>query len=108
MASGPLELEDCEIKSWTPKPAKFDAKGEQLQPPKLAITFHVDMEQIGPDLGQLAWWFHKGVPVTVTLDGVVQTKFSDAKGGIVDAAIDGLERALDRQQGEGEREREPT
>lgn len=67
-----IRIEGAEIKTWTPRPAKFNNEGEEIEPPKLAITFLVEMDRVGRFITRIAWMFRHNKAVTLELSGVEQ------------------------------------
>jgi hypothetical protein len=75
----PIEFEGTEIKSWTPKPAKFNADGDEIEPPKMAFTFLVDMDRCGRFMNRITWMYRKGIDVKLSITGVEQLPLRSVK-----------------------------
>lgn len=75
--AGPIELADARIKTWTPRPAKFDKDGNETEAPSVALTFVVPLDLIGPYMTRLAWLFRHDVVSRLTVDAPEQRTFSD-------------------------------
>lgn len=75
--AGPIELADARIKTWVPRPAKFDKDGNETESPSVALTFVVPLDIIGPYMTRLAWLFRHDVVAKLTVDAAEQRTFSD-------------------------------
>lgn len=85
----------AEIKTFQPRPAKFNGDGDEIEPPKLAITFLVPMDAIGSHITRIAWMFRHGVQPELTISGPEQLTHGlarrnghDAAAKVADAMVD--------------------
>lgn len=98
MAKGDDMEFEVEIKSFQPRPAKLalvDGEMREVEAPKLQITLLVPLDEVGPRVARLAYWFRHQIFPRLTLVGPEQLTHDlarrnghDVAANIADAMVD--------------------